>query len=268
MSDSEHDSDDENIDGSSSEDSVNQSGDDSSTDSSIEEPTVMQSDSGKDASSADDQTASMGAFGHIPNLQSRLGDYVLTREIGRGGMGVVFEASEVSLRRQVALKILPVLAQDDGTYLQRFENESRAAAQLNHPDIVPVYGVGRQDGVCYFAMKLIEGRNLSQVIKSIRTELSTGINANSETPPLGKFPTAADNPNAAPATQKANIGPHHDPGSRTAASNRPFADQDGVRFQPERSLARGRWCTRACGFRRRRRLSPARRHVPGQAGPG
>ena len=104
---------------------------------------------------------------------SQLGDYRLGCEIGRGGMGVVYEAIEITLGRKVALKILPASAKFDKRQTLRFANESRAAAQLNHPNIVPVYAVGEKDGVNYFAMRLVEGYDLSQLIKHVRYELST-----------------------------------------------------------------------------------------------
>jgi serine/threonine-protein kinase len=93
-----------------------------------------------------------------------LGDFRIVREIGRGGMGVVYEAEQISLGRRVALKVLPCAATMDPRHLQRFENEARAAASLEHPHIVPVYGVGCERGVHYYAMKFIDGRTLAAVI--------------------------------------------------------------------------------------------------------
>jgi eukaryotic-like serine/threonine-protein kinase len=71
-----------------------------------------------------------------------LGDFRVGREIGRGGMGVVYEAEQVSLRRRVALKVLPVASAVEPRQLRRFQVEVQAAAYLNHPNIVPVYAVG------------------------------------------------------------------------------------------------------------------------------
>jgi serine/threonine protein kinase len=93
-----------------------------------------------------------------------LGDFVIVREIGRGGMGVVYEAVQLSLGRRVALKVLPFAAALDAKQLQRFQNEARAAAQLHHTNIVPVYGVGVERGVHYYAMQLIDGQNLADLI--------------------------------------------------------------------------------------------------------
>jgi eukaryotic-like serine/threonine-protein kinase len=91
-----------------------------------------------------------------------IGDFCLIREVGRGGMGIVFAAEQMSLRRQVALKILPASQLIGTRNLQRFQNEARAAASLHHPNIVPVYAVGSENGVHFYAMQLIHGRTLDQ----------------------------------------------------------------------------------------------------------
>jgi eukaryotic-like serine/threonine-protein kinase len=97
-----------------------------------------------------------------------LGDFQLVREIGRGGMGVVYEAMQLSLGRCVALKVLPFAAALDERHLQRFKNEAQAAAQLHHTNIVPVYAVGCERSVHFYAMQLIEGESLAYVIKEMR----------------------------------------------------------------------------------------------------
>lgn len=97
-----------------------------------------------------------------------LGDYRILREIGRGGMGVVYEAEQMSLGRRVALKVLPFAAALDARQLQRFKNEAQAAAHLHHTNIVPVYGIGVDRGVHFYAMQLIEGQNLASVLESLR----------------------------------------------------------------------------------------------------
>jgi eukaryotic-like serine/threonine-protein kinase len=98
----------------------------------------------------------------------RLGDFRLLREVGRGGMGVVYEAEQVSLGRRVALKVLPLAATMDPRQRQRFHNEARAAACLHHTNIVPVYGVGSERGVHYYAMQFIDGRTLADFIAQQR----------------------------------------------------------------------------------------------------
>lgn len=102
---------------------------------------------------------------HLPN--SVLGDFHILREIGRGGMGIVYEAEQLSLRRRVALKVLPFAAVLDDRHLQRFKNEALAAAQLDHPNIVDVLAVGCDRGVHYYAMRYVEGQTLAQVIKAL-----------------------------------------------------------------------------------------------------
>ncbi|MEX2137703.1 MAG: protein kinase [Pirellulales bacterium] len=97
-----------------------------------------------------------------------LGDYRLIRELGRGGMGIVYEAEQLSLARRVALKILPFAAVLDPRHLQRFKNEALAAAHLDHPNIVEVYAVGCERGVHFYAMRYIEGQTLAEVIEALR----------------------------------------------------------------------------------------------------
>jgi tetratricopeptide (TPR) repeat protein len=97
-----------------------------------------------------------------------LGDFRLVREIGRGGMGVVYEAIQLSLGRRVALKVLPFAATLDPKQLQRFKNEAQAAAQLHHTSIVPVYAVGCERAVHFYAMQFIEGQTLAAVIAELR----------------------------------------------------------------------------------------------------
>jgi serine/threonine protein kinase len=100
--------------------------------------------------------------------EKRLGDFEIVREIGRGGMGVVYEARQISLHRRVALKVLPFAALFDSRQIARFRNEAQAAAQLHHPNIVPVYAVGTDRGVHYYAMQLINGQPLDKAVEEIR----------------------------------------------------------------------------------------------------
>jgi serine/threonine protein kinase len=98
----------------------------------------------------------------------RLGDYRIVREVGRGGMGVVYEAEQESLGRHVALKVLPAHAVLDPRHHQRFKREARAAARLHHTNIVPVYGVGEQDGLHYYVMQFIRGLGLNDVLAELK----------------------------------------------------------------------------------------------------
>jgi WD40 repeat protein len=99
---------------------------------------------------------------------NNLGDFRIRQEIGRGGMGVVYEAEQISLGRRVALKILPLADTLDPRHLQRFQTEAHAAGCLHHPSIVPVYAVGCEQGVHYYAMPLIDGRDLAAWLAELR----------------------------------------------------------------------------------------------------
>jgi serine/threonine protein kinase/WD40 repeat protein/tetratricopeptide (TPR) repeat protein len=98
----------------------------------------------------------------------QLGDYQILREIGRGGMGVVYEAQQLSLGRHVAIKVLPSHTLLDPRQLGRFRREARAAARLHHTNIVPVFGVGEQDGLHYYVMQFIPGLGLDAVLDELR----------------------------------------------------------------------------------------------------
>ncbi len=98
----------------------------------------------------------------------QLGDYRILREVGRGGMGIVYEAEQESLGRHVALKVLPFHSMMDATYLKRFRREARAAARLHHTNIVPVFSVGEHQGVHYYAMQFIQGQSLDEVLAELK----------------------------------------------------------------------------------------------------
>jgi serine/threonine protein kinase/predicted Zn-dependent protease len=98
----------------------------------------------------------------------QLGDYLILREIARGGMGVVYEAVQQSLGRHVALKVLPATSLAGSSRLERFRLEARAAARLHHTNIVPVFGVGEHEGVHYYAMQFIQGQGLDEVFEELR----------------------------------------------------------------------------------------------------
>src|SRR5262245_57489453 len=116
--------------------------------------------------------APLPARGPLPVLE-RLGDYRIVREVGRGGMGVVYEAEQVSLGRHVALKVLPQTLLTDPRARRRFEREAKAAAKLHHTNIVPVFGVGEHDGLPYYVMQFISGQGLDAVLDELR-QLSSG----------------------------------------------------------------------------------------------
>ena len=137
-------------------------------------------------------------------------------------MGVVYEAEQISLGRRVALKVLPFAATMDPRHLQRFHNEARAAAGLHHTNIVPVFGVGCERGVHYYAMQFIEGRSLADLIAEFRSdgrvESSPGISCR-RSPGRGRGPGIRLRPSR-PAASPAK------PGDRPRT--RPIGDQCDV----------------------------------------
>ncbi|MEX2169547.1 MAG: serine/threonine-protein kinase [Pirellulales bacterium] len=145
-------------------------------------------------------------------VRQQLGDFRLIREIGRGGMGVVYEAEQLSMGRQVALKVLPFAALVDHKSLQRFRNEVRAAAALDHPHIVSVYSIGEDRGVHFYAMQLIRGQTLAEVIEGVRRQGTgnRGQEAGDRRQRIECFHSAIRNPKSAieeaPATQPVTQG--------------------------------------------------------------
>ncbi|MBK9977204.1 MAG: serine/threonine protein kinase [Gemmatimonadetes bacterium] len=104
----------------------------------------------------------------FPGLVNALaGDYTIVRELGRGGMGVVFLARDDRLDRPVALKVLPPALASDPTVRERFLREARTAAQLSHPNIVPVYSADEAAGWAYFAMAFVDGESLGERVKAL-----------------------------------------------------------------------------------------------------
>jgi serine/threonine protein kinase/WD40 repeat protein len=112
--------------------------------------------------------AAAGKTGGLLPAPAQLGDYRIVRVVGRGGMGVVYEAVQNSLGRHVALKVLPAPGLLPPVQLERFRREARAAARLHHTNIVPVYGVGEDQGIHYYAMQFIQGQGLDEVLKELR----------------------------------------------------------------------------------------------------
>jgi serine/threonine protein kinase/tetratricopeptide (TPR) repeat protein len=112
-------------------------------------------------------TGAAGLAVSTPGLE-RLGDFRILREVGRGGMGVVYEAEQESLGRRVALKVLPSQSLANRDQQRRFQREARATARLHHTNIVPVYGVGEAEGLHYYVMQFIQGAPLDQVLEELK----------------------------------------------------------------------------------------------------
>jgi serine/threonine protein kinase/WD40 repeat protein len=121
---------------------------------------------GRVRAAADSSASGRTALGARP--PQRLGDYSLVREIGRGGMGVVYEAEQRSLGRRVALKVLTMRAPTGRAALERFRREARLAARLHHTHIVPVFEVGQEGDTCFYAMQYIAGQGLDRVLGRLR----------------------------------------------------------------------------------------------------
>jgi tetratricopeptide (TPR) repeat protein len=139
----------------------------------------------------------------------------IIREIGRGGMGVVYEAEEEVLSRRVALKLLPISVLHRQRQVERFEREAKAAARLHHTNIVPVFGVGHQDGHHYYVMQYIEGQGLDAVRDELRRHREV----------------------ASAAHQPTKAGPRPEPGDRVKAGTTP---RDSA-AEAARSLVTGRF---------------------------
>ena len=124
----------------------------------------------------DDLTSQWRRAGQVI-IPENLGDYRIVREIGRGAMGVVYEAEQRSLKRQVALKVLPAALGLSVSRLKRFHREAQAVGRLHHSYIVDIYGTGEQDGIHYFAMQYVEGQPLSQLLDESNSEASVSAGA-------------------------------------------------------------------------------------------
>jgi len=135
--------------------------------------------------------------GHSFVAPDRIGDFDIRREIGRGGMGVVYEAVQRSLARRVAVKVLPKHVLSGEKDRKRFHREAQTAAGLRHTAIVPVFGVGEQDGLHYYVMPLVPGVGLDEVIRELRAA-----NEASETAASNKKTAAADCENVLQAAEK------------------------------------------------------------------
>jgi predicted Ser/Thr protein kinase len=106
------------------------------------------------------------ATGSAAEQPATLGEFRIIRELGRGGMGVVYEAEQTSLRRHVALKVLRFGVVADAEAMQRFHREAETVARLHHTHIVPIFAIGCEQGVHYYAMQFIHGRSLAEALRT------------------------------------------------------------------------------------------------------
>ncbi len=117
----------------------------------------------------------------IVSMPQTLGDFQLIREIGRGGMGVVYEALQKSLKRHVALKVISALIAGSEKQLRRFRREAESVASLHHSNIVPVFGIGEDHGLQYYAMQLIDGVTLAEIVSHLRRPPDSSFSAKKDT---------------------------------------------------------------------------------------
>ena len=176
-----------------------------------------------------------GVGPHRLEAGRRVAGYRIVGELGRGGMGVVYEAVHVDLDRPVALKVLGARAAPDSQGRRRFLNEAKTAAGLHHTHIVPVFDVGQVGGLCYYAMQRIEGVGLDRVVKALRRGRSTaagsGSNRRSSAPPTPPAPPSL----ADTASWAAGMPP------RSTDRDLVEREEDHPPFAPPRGSAYYRW---------------------------
>ena len=126
----------------------------------------------------------------IPHV---LGDYYLIREVGRGGMGIVYEAFQRTLGRRVALKVLSLVDGKESQHLLRFQREARAAARLHHTNIVPVFDVDSADGKHFYSMQFIDGQSLQHIWEELRKNINRTADSGEAGSPM-VLPTIAHSP--------------------------------------------------------------------------
>ena len=120
-----------------------------------------------------EEAASRAAAVGTASASQQEGRYKITGKLGRGGMGIVYQAQDTVLDRTVAYKVLPDALKENPQALKNFLREAKSAAQLNHPNIVTVFDAGEQDGIYYIAMEYVDGNTLKEIVKH-RGKISAG----------------------------------------------------------------------------------------------
>ena len=190
---------------------------------------------------ADDPTNSLAS--HSTPAPRELGDYRIIREIARGGMGVVYEAEQISLGRRVALKVLPWHGLLATTQIKRFEREARAAAQLHHTNIVPIFGVGETQGTHYYVMQFIRGQGLDKVLAELQRVLMnragkpSRITAADLLHSVSEF--AAPSPLLSPTVDTADMS--ENPDDTDPSQPMPAGDTSATSIASERLVDRDYW---------------------------
>ncbi|MBQ2039828.1 MAG: protein kinase [Thermoguttaceae bacterium] len=129
-------------------------------------PTLLLLEKGGEKENLSNYSQSVAGKGVEPKPIERLKNYVVLREIGRGGMGVVYEALDETLNRIVALKVMKIFRGEEDQTIRRFQREARTAARLHHTNIVPVYSYDAIDDQFYYSMQLINGMSLEKIIRA------------------------------------------------------------------------------------------------------
>jgi len=143
-------------------------------------PTLALLEEGSKRDSLSNYSTSVGGKGKIPPPIQRLKNYRIIRELGRGGMGVVYEAWDETLDRVVALKVTKIFPGEETQTIKRFQREARMAARLHHTNIMPVFGYDNVDDRFFYAMQLIDGVSLEQFLRLKEEEASQTIDSTHE----------------------------------------------------------------------------------------
>jgi hypothetical protein len=215
------------------------------------------------------ERAVQAATPSVPKALRQLGDFRIVREIGRGGMGIVYEAVQQSLGRRVAVKVLLRHASLDEKQLRRFQREARTAAQLHHTNIVPVFGVGEENGLHYFVMQYIAGVGLDAVLAQLQAGAGGEAGATETSPDTGPVSRAVEallrGEYAAPRRPGSASGADAPVRGSSAPAPRRCARSPDPRTAVDRSVARLR---ETCGrrFRRGRETCAEREAVSARSG--